>query len=69
MNKRSPLPVPLPPPVEYAGQWVAWTRDRTRIVAHGRNAGEVRTAALAAGFSDALFQKVPHPDRASIGAL
>jgi hypothetical protein len=49
---------PHPAPLEYAGQWVAWNKDRTRIVAHGDRFDEVRAQAAAAGFEDPLLQRV-----------
>jgi hypothetical protein len=58
---------PRPAPVEFAGQWVAWNRERDTIVAHGGNAAEVRAAAIAAGHPHAVFQKVRKANRAFIG--
>lgn len=55
-------------PVEYAGQWVAWDRAQTRIVAHGSDVAAVRAEAIAAGHSDAILQKVRRPDVTFIGA-
>jgi hypothetical protein len=49
---------PLPAPSEYAGQWVAWNKDRTNIVAHGASFGDVRAEAIAAGCPDPLMQRV-----------
>lgn len=49
---------PQPAPLEYAGQWVAWNKDRTRIVAHGARFGKVRAEAIAAGYSEPLMQRV-----------
>lgn len=48
---------PQPIPLEYSGQWVAWNKDRTRIVAHGANFGEVRAAAIAAGHPEPLMHR------------
>jgi hypothetical protein len=49
---------PRPTPLEYAGQWVAWNKDRTSILAHGAKFGEVRGQAIAAGCSDPLMQRI-----------
>ena len=59
---------PKPAPVEYAGQWVAWNKQRTVIVAHGMNFTEVRAAAVTAGHPDAIFQSVRRPDERFVGA-
>ena len=59
---------PKPAPVEYGGQWVAWDRSLTRILAHGSNVAEVRQAAIAAGHSDAVLEKVRRPGVSFIGA-
>ena len=55
-------------PVEYAGEWVAWNKLRSEIVAHGKNLSAVHEAAVAAGHSDAILQKVRRPDTIFIGA-
>jgi hypothetical protein len=49
---------PQPTPLEYAGQWVAWNKDHTSIVAHGARFGKVRADAIAAGCSEPLMQRV-----------
>ena len=49
-------------PLEYAGQWLAWTRDLKRIVAHGTTLDEVAQFAQQAGESDVVFEKVPRPN-------
>ena len=59
---------PQPAPVEYAGQWVAWDKSLTRIVAHGADVAAVRQAAITAGHSDAILEKVRRPEFSSIGA-
>jgi hypothetical protein len=53
--------IPMPAPLEYAGKWVAWNRERSEIVAHGVRFSDVREAATAAGYPDALFQHVMKP--------
>ena len=49
---------PEPAPLELAGQWVAWNKDRSEIVAHGSKFDEVRADAIAAGCGDPLMQRV-----------
>jgi hypothetical protein len=49
---------PPPAPLEYAGQWVAWNREHTQIVAHGEKLVDVHRAAVAAGHPRAILQKV-----------
>ena len=60
---------PRPAPVEFAGQWVAWMRDRSKIVAHGDNASEVRAAAIRSGCNDPWLERVPHPETLFVGRL
>ncbi len=60
---------PPPAPVEYAGQWVAWNKQRTEIVAHGKHVAEVHDAAIAAGHPDAILQRVRQLGECFIGAL
>jgi len=55
-------------PIEYAGQWVAWNKQQTKIVAHGFKIAEVHEGALAAGHPKAIFQKVPEADVEFIGS-
>jgi hypothetical protein len=52
---------PGPAPLEYVGQWVAWNRELTEIVAHGRDLSDVHAAAEAAGHRDAVLEKVRRP--------
>jgi hypothetical protein len=59
---------PLPDaPLELAGQWIAWSDDRTRIVANGRSLAEVYSAAQSTGQKHPLFEKVLRPDRRYVG--
>lgn len=59
--------VPPPAPIEFAGQWVAWNRERTKIVAHGREMADVHRSAVAVGHKDAILQRVRRPDERFIG--
>jgi hypothetical protein len=45
--------------IEYAGKWIAWDHDMTRIVASGTSLDEVIKAAKDTGESDPVFAKAP----------
>jgi hypothetical protein len=60
---------PKPAPVEFAGKWVAWNKQRTEIVAHGNEMAAVHAAAIAAGHADAILQRVRQPTVSFIGAI
>jgi hypothetical protein len=60
---------PPPAPIEFAGKWVAWDKRRTKIVASGRTVAAVHAQAIAAGYLDAVLQRVRRPDERFIGAL
>jgi hypothetical protein len=47
---------------------VAWNKALTQIVAHGKDVAAVRAAAIAAGHSDAILEKVRQPGTTFIGA-
>ena len=49
-------------PIEYAGLWIAWNHECTRIVASGRTVADVVKAAAAAGETDPIFAKAPKAD-------
>ena len=49
---------PEPVPAALAGQWVAWSADRDRIVAHGPRFDDVHATALAAGCTEPLMQHI-----------
>lgn len=66
-NKQAMIGRPQPAPAEYAGEWVAWNEDETRIVAHGTELAKVRAAAVAAGVDDPIFQKVRRPNAVHLG--
>ena len=46
-------------PREYAGKWVAWSLDGTRIVAVGRSVSEVEKRAKAATREPVAIDRVP----------
>ncbi|RPI85492.1 MAG: hypothetical protein EHM42_06675 [Planctomycetaceae bacterium] len=58
---------PIVPPQELAGQWIAWNRHRTAIIAHGFELKTVHDAAIAQGQPDALLEVVQPIDRLLIG--
>jgi len=57
------LPHPGPAPLKYAGEWVAWNKSLTEIIAHGHNVANVRADAIASGHPDAVLERVRHPAR------
>ena len=48
-----------PIPAEFAGQWIAWNTSRSKIVAHGPELSQVRSAAVASGHPEPVLQKIP----------
>ena len=65
------MPNHTPPtvPKKFAGQWIAWNRDRTSIVASGRTLEEARRAAGAAGESAPIFAKAPRANVRFLGGV
>jgi hypothetical protein len=69
-NDAAPEPVtaePIVVPMEFAGQWIAWDAQHTRIVASGRTLQEAMQAAAAAGEAQPVFAKVPRADVRFVG--
>jgi hypothetical protein len=56
-------------PKKYAGQWIAWNRDRTAIVASGRTLDEARHAAESAGESEPILAKAPRANVRFLGGV
>lgn len=54
-------------PIDYAGQWIAWNHEGTRIVASGRTLEDAAKAATAAGETQPVFAKVPKADVRFVG--
>ena len=54
-------------PKQFAGQWIAWDRRQSRIVATGRTFQDARNAALEAGETDPLLAKAPPSDVRFVG--
>ena len=61
--KRKPdMSVPKEPtivPIEYAGKWIAWEFERTKIIASGRTIAETIWAADATGEKRPILEKTP----------
>lgn len=47
------------PPRKYAGQWIAWDRSETKIIAHAKSFSEISRAIEQARQPYALLEKVP----------
>ena len=54
-------------PKKYAGKWIAWNHNHTRIIASARTFGEARSAAQTKGETDPLLDKVPSADVRFVG--
>ena len=54
-------------PLEFAGMWIAWNHEGTRIVASGRTIAEVVKAAAAAGEKAPMFDKAPKANVRFVG--
>jgi hypothetical protein len=46
-------------PIEYAGKWIAWDFNETRIIASGRSYEETLRAAKATGEPRPILAKAP----------
>jgi hypothetical protein len=56
------MTVPKTPPIvpiEYAGKWIAWDFEQTKIVASGRTYAETIEAAQATGEKRPILEKTP----------
>lgn len=60
---------PPPAPIEFAGEWVAWNAAQTEIIAHGEDLEAVYDEAVAAGYLDAIIEKVPVAGTYFIGGM
>jgi hypothetical protein len=54
-------------PLEYAGLWIAWNHEGTRIIASGRTIDEAAEGAAAAGETRPVFAKAPKSDVRFVG--
>src|SRR5438552_622027 len=50
-------------PGEYAGRWVAWDHEETRVIASGQTFAEVMQAAASAGERAPVVAKVPSAEQ------
>ncbi len=57
-SETKPVESPIVP-VEYAGKWIAWSHEWTRIVASGWTIEEAAQCAAAAGEARPVFAKAP----------
>lgn len=46
-------------PIEYAGQWIAWNEDHTKIIASAKGLREAHEKALRTGEEHFWMDKVP----------
>jgi len=56
-------------PRKYSGQWIAWNKEGTEIIAHGTTLTECHTAANNTGRTQPRFENILHTDIRSIGAI
>jgi hypothetical protein len=56
-------------PREFAGQWIAWNRSRTAIVASGRTLEDARRASHAAGEPEPILAKAPRANVRFLGGV
>ncbi|MBI3468601.1 MAG: hypothetical protein HY000_36830 [Planctomycetes bacterium] len=69
-NKENDGNQPKAPPLvprEYAGRWIAWSHDLSRIVATGTTYAEARQAADEAGEPQAYLTRAPEFDTSFVG--
>jgi len=63
---------PKHPPVvpkKYAGQWIAWNHQQTRIIAAGKTFAAAQQAAVNKGETNPLLDKVPRKDILFVGGV
>ena len=65
-SESKPVETPIVP-LEYAGLWIAWNHEDTRIIASGRTFQEAKDAALAAGEADPILGKAPKANVRFVG--
>jgi hypothetical protein len=68
MSTEASKPRPIVP-IEYAGLWIAWNHDSTRIVASGCTVEEALRAAVAVGEKEPFLEKIPKSNVHSVGGL
>jgi hypothetical protein len=55
--------------LDHEGEWVAWDRGVTRVVASGSDPVAVRAQAIRAGVARPIMEFIPSPPTASTGAV
>jgi len=56
-------------PAEYAGKWIAWTSDGTRIAGAGDTPEEAEAAAKKVNVKEVIHEWVPPADEQLIGGV
>ena len=54
-------------PKKYAGKWIAWNREQTKILASGDTLRQTREAVTSKGTPKAIFAKAPKEDVRFVG--
>jgi hypothetical protein len=54
-------------PVEFAGKWVAWKSDHSRILAHADTLQQLWQIVREEHIQDPVFEKVPRADLRFVG--
>jgi len=54
-------------PIEYAGKWIAWSSDHSRIVAHADRLQDVWQIVRKNNVDEPIFEKVPRADVRFVG--
>jgi len=67
----NPSEITQPPrvPSRYCGQWIAWNREQTQIVASGPTLLSARDAAVAAGELQPILTKAPDAKVRFVGGV
>ncbi len=68
MSERSEAEPPMVPK-RYAGLWIAWNHELTKIVASGQTFDEACEAARIVGEKEPVLAKVPKPNVRFVGTL
>jgi hypothetical protein len=66
-ERRESLPEKPIVPLEYAGLWIAWNRDHTRIVASGQTIDAAFEAAIASGEAEPILGRAPDAEVHFVG--
>jgi hypothetical protein len=56
-------------PREFAGRWIAWNSDRTKIVSSGQTLEEARQLAVSSGEFNPILAKAPRADIRFLGGV